>query len=69
MFENVHLLCQKELILQRNIKKIHIIYNNSLKKIENKNILTTLKKPPKFLKCGIKKTLEIQMIFKITSKL
>jgi len=41
MFENVHQLYQMELILQRTIKKIHIIKKNSLKNIDDKNTLAT----------------------------
>ncbi len=43
MFENVHLLCQMESILQMTIKMIHIIKKFIEKNIDDKNILTTQK--------------------------
>jgi hypothetical protein len=42
MFDNVHVLCQMESILQRIIKRIHIIKEFSLKNIDDMNILVTL---------------------------
>jgi hypothetical protein len=42
IFENVHLLCQKEAILQRTIERIHIIIKKIIEFFFNKNILLLL---------------------------
>jgi ribosomal protein S21 len=64
MFENVHLLCQNESILQRNIKRTHIIKEFSLKKYRKyEHINHTQKTRIKKKKKRNFKTLEIQMMF------
>jgi hypothetical protein len=55
-----------ESILQRIIKRIHLIFKKSLKKnINDKNMLATFKKLSYFLKCGILKLKKFKECFKI----